>query len=89
MESIARPPAPRRAAGLILDLLPPRCLACSAAVRDAGTLCVACWRAITFLGAPCCACCGLPFEFELAPGALCGACARPSAVRPRLRGDAL
>ena len=86
MEGIARPPAVRRAAGLILDLLlPPRCLACGGAVSEAGTLCVACWRAITFLGAPCCACCGLPFEFELAPGALCGACvrARPPFDRAR------
>ena len=77
MEGLARPAALRRAATALLDLLlPPRCLACGATVSEAGTLCAPCWRGITFLGAPCCACCGLPFEFELAASALCGACAR-------------
>lgn len=77
METTARPPALRRAATALLDLLlPPRCLACGATVSEAGTLCASCWRGITFLGAPCCACCGLPFEFEAGGAALCGACAR-------------
>ncbi len=77
MQSLARPPALRRAATALLDLLlPPRCLACGATVSSADTLCARCWRGITFLGAPCCACCGLPFEFELAGPALCGECLR-------------
>ena len=65
----------RRARDRLLDLLlPPRCLGCGAPVAATGTLCTACWRAITFLGAPCCACCGYPFDFDLGPGGLCGAC---------------
>jgi len=77
MQGLARPPAVRRAATALLDLLlPPRCLSCGTAVSAAGTLCAQCWRDITFLGAPCCACCGLPFEFEVAATALCGECAR-------------
>ena len=65
----------RRARDRLLDfLLPPRCLACAAPVAATGTLCTACWRAVTFLGAPCCAGCGYPFDFDVGPGGLCGAC---------------
>ncbi|HWI27613.1 MAG TPA: ComF family protein [Stellaceae bacterium] len=86
METTARPPALRRAATALLDLLlPPRCLACGATVSEAGTLCASCWRGITFLGAPCCACCGLPFEFEAGGAALCGACAREQPPFDRAR----
>lgn len=76
----------RRLAGTLLDLLlPPRCLKCGVTVAASGTLCVTCWRGITFLGDPCCACCGLPFDFELGGGTLCGACieARPRFARAR------
>lgn len=65
----------RRARDRVLDLLlPPRCLGCGVPVAATGTLCTACWRGITFLGAPCCASCGYPFDFDLGPGGLCGAC---------------
>ena len=75
MLTLARPSPLRRFAGGMLDLvLPPRCLSCGETVPEPGTLCVACWRGITFLGAPCCACCGYPFEFDLGPAMLCGAC---------------
>lgn len=86
MLSLARPPALRRIATVLLDLvLPPRCLSCGATVAEAGTLCARCWRGITFLGSPCCACCGLPFDFALGETALCGACSRahPSFERAR------
>lgn len=77
MSSLAVRSTLRRCATLVLDLLlPPRCLSCGSEVSTAGTLCAQCWRGITFLGAPCCACCGLPFEFALGPGTLCGACAQ-------------
>lgn len=67
----------RGLAGLALDaLLPPRCLACGQTVEGAGALCAGCWEAIDFLAPPFCAVCGLPFEFDLGPEALCGACAR-------------
>jgi ComF family protein len=65
----------RRARDRLLDLLlPPRCLACGQPVAATGTLCAGCWRGITFLGAPCCAHCGYPFDFDVGPGGLCGAC---------------
>jgi ComF family protein len=77
MRMFAPPAMARRLAGAALDLLlPPRCLKCGIAVTVAHALCPACWRGITFLAAPCCACCGLPFDYELGPEALCGACAR-------------
>ncbi len=57
-------------------MLPPRCLKCGEIVADPGALCGRCWPELTFLGPPCCACCGLPFEFEMGEGSLCGACRR-------------
>ncbi len=86
MLSLARGPALRRAATALLDLLlPPRCLGCGVTVTETGTLCAACWNGITFLGAPCCACCGLPFDFDLGGGALCGACSRAQPAFDRAR----
>ena len=77
MRSLARPSTLRRIATAALDVvLPPRCLACGTTVGETGTLCAPCWRAVTFLGGPCCDCCGIPFEFDLGAGTLCGACAR-------------
>lgn len=71
----------RRSASRLCDaVLPPRCLQCGELVGDHGALCGACWSKLRFLGPPCCAACGLPFEFDLGPEALCGAC---SASRPR------
>jgi ComF family protein len=67
----------RRAMVAALDLLlPPRCLKCGVTVEAVGTLCADCWRTITFLGDPCCACCGMPFDFAIGEGALCGACSK-------------
>jgi ComF family protein len=71
----------RRAGTLTLDaVLPPRCLACSAAVDVAGALCAECWVRVAWLGAPHCDCCGTPFDFDPAAGGgeriLCAACLR-------------
>ena len=67
----------RRGRDLIVDaLLPPQCLSCRAAVTHHGQLCAACWQTLNFIEGSCCAACGLPFEFDLGPGALCGACTR-------------
>jgi len=86
MRMLVAPAMARRLAGAALDLLlPPRCLKCGAAVTAAHALCPACWRGITFLGAPCCACCGLPFDYELGPEALCAACARELPAYARAR----
>jgi len=71
----------RRVANVLLDaVLPPRCLKCGELVGDHGALCATCWAGLRFINDPCCAACGLPFEFDLGPDALCGAC---SAERPR------
>ncbi len=56
-------------------VLPPLCLSCRTIVSAPGSLCPACWRAITFLAPPLCAACGLPFELDAGPGAVCAACA--------------
>jgi ComF family protein len=40
---------------------------------------------MTFLAAPCCACCGLPFDYDLGPHALCGACSRAQPAFARAR----
>ncbi|HEC90062.1 MAG TPA: ComF family protein, partial [Alphaproteobacteria bacterium] len=65
----------RRLVGAVLDaVLPPRCLGCGNLVGSGGILCSRCWEKITFPGDPQCDTCGLPFEFDPGPGALCGAC---------------
>ena len=67
----------RRVATPILDaLLPPQCLNCRGLVERPGQLCATCWAKTTFITEPCCDCCGLPFAYDLGPGALCAACAR-------------
>jgi len=86
-------PALKRHLGRVLDaLLPPRCLKCGEVVAAMGALCPACWQQLSFLEPPCCACCGQPFDFDLGPDALCGACtqAPPAFDRARsvLRYDA-
>ncbi len=66
-------------------VLPPRCLSCGELVERSGALCGPCWSDVVFLAPPHCACCGLPFEFDMGPDALCGACtrARPAYERAR------
>jgi ComF family protein len=66
----------RRAARRAADLIyPPLCLRCQAPVAEHGALCGPCWQAVTYITPPWCEVCALPFEFHVAPGALCGACA--------------
>jgi ComF family protein len=86
MSSLAARLPLRRLVGAALDLLlPPRCLHCGVTVAAIGTLCGPCWRAVTFLGEPCCACCGMPFDFAIGDGALCGACSRAPPAFTRAR----
>lgn len=56
-------------------LMPPQCLRCGALVERTGTLCATCWPALRFIDGPVCAVCGVPFEVDLGPGAVCGQCA--------------
>jgi ComF family protein len=79
-------PALRKSASWLLDaILPPRCLKCGEIVADSGSLCGRCWPELKFLAPPCCACCGLPFEFEMGEGSLCGACTADRPLYDRAR----
>jgi ComF family protein len=62
--------------GLLDSLLPPRCLGCSKETLASVSLCLDCWSQLSFISRPHCAHCGLPFELEAEPGALCGECLR-------------
>ncbi|MET0362465.1 MAG: ComF family protein [Sphingobium sp.] len=65
----------RQFATAILDFaLPSRCPNCLDIVEEQHSFCGPCWRSIQFLGDPCCATCGVPFDYDLGPGAQCGAC---------------
>lgn len=55
-------------------LLPLRCVKCGFILDHRNGLCTKCWPLIPFITKPYCTCCGLPFEFEIEDGALCGAC---------------
>lgn len=60
---------------MLLNLIfPPQCLMCHAIVPTHGTLCLDCWQQVHFISDPCCACCGLPFDYAIGDGALCGDC---------------
>lgn len=64
---------------------PPQCLSCQALVPAHGTLCLACWKSVPFIADPMCACCGLPFEYSLGEGALCGGCLKETPPYARAR----
>lgn len=70
---------PRRAlaAGAIAALsrvadvaLPPHCLACQRPVARLGSLCPVCWGELRLIEKPYCAALGIPFSYDLGPGAL-------------------
>lgn len=56
-------------------ILPPRCPSCREVTAAPERFCPDCWRSLAFVTAPMCACCGLPFELDAGPEALCGECA--------------
>lgn len=55
-------------------LIPFRCIKCGLILENNQSLCTNCWGLIPFITKPVCECCGLPFDFEIEEGALCGAC---------------
>jgi len=57
----------RLAADLVL---PPHCLACGHRVASHGTLCPSCWSKLRLIERPYCAQLGIPFAYDLGPGAL-------------------
>ncbi len=84
--SPAHPNIVRRAAGVVLDaVLPPQCLSCRAPVDRHGQVCSICWSEIDFISDPRCAACGRPFEYDVGPRALCGACIAEQPVYGRAR----
>ncbi len=55
----------------LVDLaLPPQCLACHAPVAEMGSLCPACWARLKLIERPYCERLGIPFAYDLGPGAL-------------------
>jgi ComF family protein len=66
-------------------VLPAQCLGCRALVGTLGTLCPSCWSKVRFIDRPLCAACGVPFEFEMGEGTLCGACVRSRPEYDRAR----
>lgn len=55
-------------------IIPLRCIKCGTIVKGHQGLCENCWPLIPFITSPLCKCCGLPFDFEIEEGALCGGC---------------
>ena len=66
-------------------VLPPRCIACGGIVGAGTALCADCWPGLDLITAPQCARCGLPFDFDLGEGALCGGCAASPPAFERAR----
>jgi ComF family protein len=66
--------ARRVGAGALDLLLPPRCLACGAAVPHQGDLCADCWSGLRFLSPPLCRLCGYPLPHSAVLEPLCGRC---------------
>ncbi len=70
----------------VLDLLyPPLCIACRTQVGGTGAFCPDCWQKVDFLDGASCHCCGLPFEFDPGPGALCASCLTDRPIFDRAR----
>ncbi len=55
-------------------ILPPLCLICEEPVGSVSTLCPDCWKKLRFIDPPFCFRCGMPFDFPVGEGTLCGAC---------------
>jgi ComF family protein len=50
--------------------LPPQCLSCDAPLAGHGALCPTCWGKLRLIEKPYCARLGIPFAYDLGPGAL-------------------
>jgi ComF family protein len=58
------------AAGFGRLAMPPHCLACGVPVASDGTLCPSCWGRMRLIERPFCERLGIPFTYDLGPGAL-------------------
>lgn len=65
--------------GAVDVAIPPGCLACEARVDRPGAVCASCWTTLRFIDRPYCEVLGIPFAFDLGPGALS---AEAIAIRP-------
>jgi len=83
--SVVTAPTQRRVEWVLDVLFPPRCLKCGGSVARSGALCSACWSGITFIAPPFCATCGLPFDYDAGPDALCGPCSAEAPPFDRAR----
>ena len=72
--------------GWAADLIwPPRSLLSERIVSRPGAIEPALWSQLEFLSAPCCFRCGFPFELDVGPDAVCGACAAEEPAYHRAR----
>jgi ComF family protein len=55
-------------------LLPPRCPGTGAIVDAPGMVSADFWTQLSFIDRPFCDVCGMPFDFDMAAGTMCGAC---------------
>ena len=55
---------------------PPVCPICRSPTPEAHHICPECFKELDFITPPQCAACGMPFEFDMWAGSLCGACLR-------------
>lgn len=64
---------------------PPLCPITGDPVAAPGELSAEAWSQVRFLDAPWCESCGLPFDYPIGKGALCGACAAQEPACRRMR----
>jgi ComF family protein len=55
-------------------VMPPKCLACNNIVEEQGIICANCYPDLSVIGTHKCHRCGLPFEFDHGPKAICATC---------------
>lgn len=59
---------------LIDFILPPRCPTCAVRVFEDGHFCAKCWADFSLITEPFCDQCGMPFDYEIDAGSICGSC---------------
>ena len=59
---------------LIDFILPPRCPICAERVFEDGHFCARCWAGFSLITEPICDLCGMPFDYEVDDGSVCGSC---------------
>lgn len=65
-----RPVVARSLSRMVDLVLPARCALCSVELQSTAALCPGCWAAVDFIERPYCERLGIPFPYDLGPGAL-------------------